>query len=54
MEYDEKAKAEEEQNDEDHDTITLTFEDGTEEECLVLDFVEVDGKTYVSLLSVSV
>ena len=53
MEYDEKTKNDEEQNDEEHDTITLTFEDGTEEECLVLDYVEVDGKTYVSLLPMS-
>ena len=31
---------------EEHDTITLTFEDGTEAECLVWGFVEVDGKSY--------
>jgi len=35
---------------EEHDTITLTFEDGTEAECLVWGFVEVDGKSYISLL----
>ncbi len=33
-----------------HDTITLTFEDGTEAECLVWGFVEVDGQSYISLL----
>ena len=36
--------------DVDHDTITLTFEDGTEAECIVWGFVEVDGQSYISLL----
>lgn len=33
-----------------HDTITLTFEDNTEQECFVWGYVEVDGQMYVSLL----
>lgn len=36
--------------DEEHDTITLTFEDGSEQECFVWGFVEVDGQSYISLL----
>ncbi|MCI8402139.1 MAG: DUF1292 domain-containing protein [Lachnospiraceae bacterium] len=49
MGYDENSKQETGQN-EDHDTITLTFDDGTEAECIVWGFVEVDGKSYISLL----
>ncbi len=37
-------------DDDETDTITLTFEDGTEAECLIWGFTEVDGQTYVSLL----
>ena len=33
-----------------HNTITLTFEDGTEAECLVWGYVEVNGQSYISLL----
>ncbi len=36
--------------DEERDTITLTFDDGTEAECLVWGFVDVDGQSYISLL----
>ena len=49
MGYDENSKQETGQN-EDHDTITLTFDDGPEAECIVWGFVEVDGKSYISLL----
>ena len=35
---------------EEQDTITLTFDDGTEAECFVWGFVDVDGQTYISLL----
>ncbi len=33
-----------------NELITLTFEDGTECECLVWGFVTVDGQRYISLL----
>ena len=36
--------------DEERDTITLTFDDGTEAECLVWGFVDVGGQSYISLL----
>lgn len=49
MGYDEKSLAGEEENME-HDTITLTFEDGSECECIVWGFVDVDGQSYISLL----
>jgi hypothetical protein len=32
------------------ETISLELEDGTIEECEVLDMLEIEGKTYVSLL----
>lgn len=50
MGYDENSMAGEEGFNEEHDTITLTFEDGTEAECLIWGFVEVGGKSYISLL----
>ena len=50
MGYDENSLSGEDALNEEHDTITLTFEDGTEEECIVWGFVEVDGQSYISLL----
>jgi uncharacterized protein YrzB (UPF0473 family) len=32
------------------DTITVTFEDGVEKECVVLAIIEVDKKEYIALL----
>lgn len=36
--------------EEEHDTLTLTLEDDSELECIVLTTLEVNGKTYVALL----
>ncbi|MEG1992540.1 MAG: DUF1292 domain-containing protein [Acetivibrio sp.] len=38
------------QNEEEHDTVTLTLDDDTELECLVLTTLEVGGKKYIALL----
>lgn len=50
MEYNENSRAESDLQEDLPDTITLTFEDGSESECFVWGFVEVEGKTYISLL----
>ena len=50
MGNDEHSKADAELDTDLPDTITLTFEDGSEAECFVWGFVEVEGKTYISLL----
>lgn len=38
------------QGDEEHDTITLTLEDDSQMECLVLTTLTVDEKDYIALL----
>lgn len=50
MGYDENAKTGGMAEDELPDTMTLTFEDGSEAECIVWGFAEVEGKNYISLL----
>ena len=50
MGNDEQSKAEADFPAELPDTITLTFEDGSEAECFVWGFVEVEDKLYISLL----
>jgi len=35
--------------DHDHDYITLSLDDGTELDCVVLDIFTVDGKDYIAL-----
>lgn len=36
-------------HDHDYDSITLSLDDGTELNCLVLEIFEVDGKEYIAL-----
>ncbi|HBY70733.1 MAG TPA: DUF1292 domain-containing protein [Lachnospiraceae bacterium] len=36
-------------HDHEHDYITLSLDDGTELECIVLDIFTVDGKDYIAL-----
>ncbi|WP_310604637.1 DUF1292 domain-containing protein [Anaerosporobacter sp.] len=39
-------------NEEDHSTVTLTLDDGTEIECLVLTIFPVNGNDYIALLPI--
>lgn len=38
------------ETEEEHDTVTLTLEDNSELECLILTTMEVEGNQYIALL----